>query len=105
MLTLSRSRLTLICPPFKNLYNVKIGGGGPEMTIFLILAPYGVFAFLVLVSSASLSLFAAAGLSVLVIAIDAIRGRSVKILGAGSAVLFTAVGVYFTFIDPTLSRS
>ena len=37
------------------------------MTIFLILAPYGAFAFLMLVTSAAISLFAAAGVCLAVI--------------------------------------
>ena len=75
------------------------------MTIFLILAPYGAFTFLMLVASAAVSLFAASGVCLAVIALDAYRGRSVKILGAGSAVVFAGLGSYFTFIDPSLSVS
>lgn len=73
------------------------------MTIFLILAPYGVFAALMMVTSATVSLFAAAAICLLVIALDVVRGRSVKILGAGSAVVFTAIGGYVTLIDPAVS--
>ena len=75
------------------------------MTIFLILAPYGAFAFLMLVSSAAVSLFAGAAICVAVIAFDRIRGRSLKILGAGSVVTFAAVGGHVIFIDPNLSIS
>ena len=75
------------------------------MTIFLILAPYGVFASLMLVASASLSLFAASGVCLAVIALDAWRGRSVKLLGAGSAVVFAGLGAYLVLLDPSLSRS
>ena len=75
------------------------------MTIFLILAPYGVFAFLMLVSSAAVSLFTGAAICLAVIVFDKVRGRSLKILGAGSAVVFGAVGGYVTLIDPTLSVS
>jgi hypothetical protein len=75
------------------------------MTIFLILAPYGAFTFLMLVTSAAVSLFAAAGVCVAVIAIDAFRGRSVKILGAGSAIVFVSIGLYFVVADHTLSQS
>ena len=39
-----------------------------------------------------------------VIALDIVRGRSVKILGAGSVVVFTAVGIY-VLIDPAISAS
>jgi hypothetical protein len=64
------------------------------MTIFLILAPYGVFAFLMLVGSATTSLFTAAAICLLAIAYDAYRGRSIKLLGAGSALIFAALGGY-----------
>jgi hypothetical protein len=75
------------------------------MTIFLILAPYGVFAVLTLVTSAAVSLFGAAAICVAVIVFDVVRGRSVKILGAGSVVTFAAVGAYVTLVDPGLSIS
>jgi hypothetical protein len=75
------------------------------MTIFLILAPYGAFSLLMLVTSATVSLFAAAAICLLVIGIDISRGRSVKILCAGSAVLFAAVGCYLTLVDSSLSNS
>ena len=39
------------------------------------------------------------------IAADVWRGRSVKILGAGSVVTFAAIGAYVTLIDPALSTS
>jgi hypothetical protein len=75
------------------------------MTIFLILAPYGAFALLMLVTSAAISLFAAASVCLAVIALDAVRGRSLKILGAGSAVVFVGVGAYLIGINPSLSQS
>jgi len=75
------------------------------MTIFLILAPYGAFAFLMLVTSAAISLFAAASVCLAVIALDAARGRSLKILGAGSAVVFVGIGGYLVGINPSLSQS
>ena len=75
------------------------------MTIFLILAPYGAFTFLMLTTSAAVSLFAAASVCLAVIAIDALRGRAVKILGAGSAILFAGIGLYLICIDHTLSPS
>src|SRR5437868_4095534 len=73
------------------------------MTIFLILAPYGAFASLMLLTSASVSLFAGAAICLAVIAFDKVRGRSLKILGAGSAVVFAAVGGYVSLTGPTLS--
>ena len=75
------------------------------MTIFLILAPYGAFTMLMLVTSAMLSVFAAASVCLAVIVLDAVRGRSVKLLGAGSAVLFAGIGSYLALIDPALSTS
>ena len=75
------------------------------MTIFLILAPYGAFAFLMLVTSAAVSLFSAAAICLAVIAFDVVRGRSVKILGVGSVVVFTAVGGYVALFDPGAATS
>ena len=75
------------------------------MTIFLILAPYGAFALLMLITSAAASLFAAASVCLAVIALDAVRGRSTKILGAGSAILFAVIGSYLILVDPALGKS
>ena len=75
------------------------------MTIFLILAPFGSFALLMLVTSAQVSLFASAAICVAVIGIDVYRGRSIKMLGAGCVVLFTGLGAYVTLVDPNLSHS
>jgi hypothetical protein len=72
------------------------------MTIFLILAPYGAFATLMLVTSANVSLLCAALICLAVIALDVARGRSIKTLTLGSAVVFTAIGLYLTFVDATL---
>jgi hypothetical protein len=85
------------------LYSVKIAGW-TTMTIFLILAPYGVFAVLMLTTSAVASLFSAAAICLLVIAFDIIRGRSLKILGSGSVVVFTVMGCYVWLVDPTLAN-
>ena len=73
------------------------------MTIFLILAPYGAFATLMLVTSAAVSLFASAAICLMVIAYDSLRGRSIKVLGAGSVILFAALGSYITLIDSNWS--
>ncbi len=75
------------------------------MTIFLILAPYGAFTMLMLATSAVPSAFAAASVCLAVIVLDAVRGRSVKLLGAASAVLFAGIGGYLALIDPALSAS
>jgi hypothetical protein len=73
------------------------------MMIFLILAPFGAFAGLMLVASATVSLFAGAGVAAATIAYDLARGGSVKILATGSAILFTALGCYVTFVDSSWS--
>ena len=54
------------------------------MTIFLILAPYGAFATLMLVTSAAVSLFAAAAICLMVIAFDVVRARSRQCSKVGS---------------------
>jgi hypothetical protein len=73
------------------------------MMIFLILAPFGAFAGLMLVASATVSLFAGAGVAAATIAYDLARGGSVKILAVGSAILFGALGCYVTFVDSSWS--
>src|SRR5215471_13832742 len=75
------------------------------MAVLLILAPFGAFTLLMLVASAAVSLFVAAAIFLAVIALDAARGRSIKILGAGSAIVFAGLDFYLLFIDPTLSSS
>lgn len=72
------------------------------MAIFLILAPYGAFTVLMLVTSAMLSVFAASVICLATVAIDLARGRSVKILAAGSALVFAAIGLYLALIDRAL---
>lgn len=75
------------------------------MTIFLILAPFGSFALLMLVTSAEVALFASAAICLAVVAIDVVRGRSVKVLSAGCVVVFAGLGAYVELIDPALSTS
>ena len=75
------------------------------MTIFLILAPYGAYALLMLVTSAVVSLFAATAVCLAVIAFDVACGRSIKILGVGSVIVFAAVGGYVALVDPAMSAS
>ncbi|MBP0115987.1 MULTISPECIES: hypothetical protein [Bradyrhizobium] len=72
------------------------------MTIFLILAPYGAFTFLTLVTSAMISVFAASAICLVTVAIDVVRGRSVKILAVGSAVMFAAIGLSLALFDPAI---
>ena len=75
------------------------------MTIFLILAPFGSFALLMLVTSAPVALFASAAICLAVIGIDVYRGRSIKMLGAGTVIVFTALGAYIALLDPNMSHS
>jgi len=69
------------------------------MMIFLILAPYGAFAALMLVTPAAVSLFVSAAICLAVIGYDVMAGRSIKMLGAGSAIVFAAIGCYITLVD------
>lgn len=75
------------------------------MMIFLVLLPFGVFSALMLLTSADMALFAAAATGLAVIAYDHFRGRQLKMLGAGSVVLFLGLGCYLTLIDAGLSAS
>lgn len=75
------------------------------MMIFLILLPFGVFSLLMLVISAETALFAAAATGLAVVAWDAFRGRQLKMLGAGSVVLFAGLGLYLALVDATFSPS
>ena len=73
------------------------------MTLFLILAPYGAYAFLMLVTSVTVSLLTAGAVCLATIAFDAVRGHSLKILPTGTAILFAGIVAYLHLIDPALS--
>jgi hypothetical protein len=73
------------------------------MTLFLILAPYGAFTSLMLVASATTSLIAATVVCAATIGFDRYRGRSLKILATGSAILFAAIAAYLNLIDAGVS--
>jgi hypothetical protein len=75
------------------------------VTIFLILAPYGAFSALLLVTSATASLFASAAICLAVIALDVRRGLSIKILGVGSVITFAAIGLYIVLVDQHLGTA
>jgi hypothetical protein len=75
------------------------------MTIFLILAPFAAFTTLMLLTSATVSVFAGAAVAVATIAYDLTRGGSIKMLAAGSVILFGALGCYISFVDPSWSGS
>lgn len=72
------------------------------MTIFLILVPYGVYTVLMMLTSATISVFVASAICLATIAIDVACGRSVKILAAGSAILFAGIGLTLVLFDPKL---
>ena len=69
------------------------------MASFLIIAPFGAFAILMMVSSVAISLFAAAALSLGIVVWDVVRGGSLKMLAAGSVLIFSALGCYITLVD------
>jgi hypothetical protein len=73
------------------------------VTLFLILLPYGAFATLMLVTSTGSSLFGAAAVCLAIIAFDVVRRRAVKMLGAGSAVIFAALACYQVLSNTPLS--
>jgi len=75
------------------------------MTIYVVLAPYGAFAFLMLVCSATTSLFAAAAICLTVIAWDMLGGRSIKVLGAGSVVVFAGLACWLALTQTPWSAS
>lgn len=75
------------------------------MSIFLILAPYAAFAALIMVTPATVTLLVCAALFAATIAFDVVRGRSVKILSAGSAILFVGLAGYVALCDPAMSAS
>jgi hypothetical protein len=75
------------------------------MMIFLILLPFGVFSALMLLTPSEMALFAAAATGLAVIVHDRVRGRQLKMLGAGSVALFLAVGLYLALVDSSLSAS
>ena len=75
------------------------------MTIFVILAPYGVYALLMLVAPPFVSLFAAALLCLAAVAYDKFRGRSIKMLGLGSTLLFAGLGCYLLLTGSTWNGS
>jgi hypothetical protein len=75
------------------------------MTIFLILAPYGIYAALMTLISPTLSLAIGAVLCLMAAAYDLAQGRSIKILGIGSAIVFAGVAAYIGFFDRAMSPS
>jgi hypothetical protein len=75
------------------------------MTIVLIFVPYAALAALMMVTSVVAALLAGAGLSAALIVLDVARGRSVKILAAGSAILCAGLAGYVARCNPGMSVS
>lgn len=71
------------------------------MRILLGFAPFIVFALLSRYVSASVSLWAAAAISAALVLRERLRGRSMKILEAGTFVLFGLLGLYTSFTHGT----
>lgn len=69
------------------------------MAFFIILSPFFVHAGLLMVTSAAISLFAGAVMALVLVAYDLWYGRAVKLLAAGTALTFTALGSYLTVVD------
>lgn len=69
------------------------------MFLFFILAPFGVFALLMLVTTTAISLLVAAAISIGFVAHDMIRGGSLKLFAAGTAIIFSTLAAYVIIID------
>ena len=74
------------------------------MVLFLILLPFGAFASLMMVTSSIVSLFVAAGIAIATVVYDLAAGRSLKMLPAGSALVFAAIAFYILLIDCHVSN-
>jgi hypothetical protein len=73
------------------------------MMIFLILAPFAAFTTLMLLTSATVSVFASAAVALATIAYDLKRGGSIKMMAAGAAILFVSLGCYLALVDSNWS--
>jgi hypothetical protein len=76
----------------------------PAVTTILIMLPYVAYAALMLVSP-MLSVTAGAVLCLAAIGVDLARGRSIKLLSAGSAIVFASLACYRGLIDPEMSAA
>jgi hypothetical protein len=74
------------------------------MTTVLIMLPYAAYAALMLVSP-MLSLAVGATLCLAAVGVDLARGRSIKLLSAGSAIVFAGLAWYRAIIDPGMSAA
>ena len=73
------------------------------MTLFLILAPFATFATLMMLSTVTASLAAAAAVALGVVGWDQFKGRSAKLLSIGTLVLFAALGACHALTDGGMS--
>ena len=67
------------------------------MVFLLILAPFAAFSLLLVVAPVVPSLVAGAAVAAAAIGYDVAAGRSIKMLAAGSLILFAALAGYFIF--------
>lgn len=74
------------------------------MTTILIMLPYVAHAALILVSP-MLSVTVGAALCLAAIIVDRARGRSIKLLSAGSAIVFAGLACYRSLVDPEMSAA
>ncbi|WP_407155474.1 hypothetical protein [Bradyrhizobium sp. STM 3557] len=74
------------------------------MTTILIMLPYVAHAALMLISP-TLSVVVGAALCLAAIGIDLARGRSLKLLSAGSAIVFAGLACYRGLVDPEMSAA
>jgi len=74
------------------------------VTTLLIMLPYVAHAALMLVSP-MLSVMVGALLCLAAVAVDLVRGRTVKLLSAGSAIVFAGLACYRGLIDPQISAA
>lgn len=73
------------------------------MGFFIILIPFVAFASLINLTTASTALLVAATLCLIVIGYDLAKGRTIKMLPAGAALLFAALGGYIIVANADLS--
>jgi hypothetical protein len=73
------------------------------MMIFLILAPFAAFTTLMLLTPATVSVFASAAVAAATIVYDLKRGGSIKMMAAGAAILFGSLGCYLALVDSNWS--
>jgi hypothetical protein len=73
------------------------------MAILLSFSPFIVFAVLMRLATVPVALLAGAAVALVLVAREIISGKSIKVLEAGTAVLFGALGVYVSLSPATWS--